>query len=67
MDISMDGLQNIEVIGLGQACFDFLGQIPYFPNEDTKIEITDLHMQCGGPDSAGKVWYIIVVYRFNIR
>ena len=62
MDISMDGLQNIEVIGLGQACFDFLGQIPYFPNEDTKIEITDLHMQCGGPVASA----LTVLARFGI-
>lgn len=45
----MAGLHDIEVIGLGQACFDCLGRTPYFPEEDSKIELTDLHIQCGGP------------------
>ena len=45
----MNDLDKIKVIGLGQACYDCLGRIPCFPDEDSKIEITDLHTQCGGP------------------
>ena len=58
----MDGLCDIEVIGLGQACFDCLGQIPCFPDEDSKIEISDLYMQCGGPVASA----LTVLARFGI-
>ena len=58
----MDVLHDIKVIGLGQACFDCLGQIPYFPDEDSKIELTDLHMQCGGPVASA----LTVLSRFGI-
>lgn len=58
----MDNLHDIEVIGLGQACFDCLGQVPYFPDEDDKIEITALHMQCGGPVATA----LTVLSRFGI-
>ena len=45
----MYALHGIEVVGIGQACFDCLGQVPCFPDEDSKIELMNLHMQCGGP------------------
>ena len=48
-------LDNIEVIGLGQACLDYLGRIPSYPQEDGKIELLDLQMQCGGPASTALV------------
>ena len=59
----MDELQDIKVVGLGQACFDCLGRIPCFPDEDTKIELTDLHMQCGGPVASA----LTVLSGFGIR
>ena len=59
----MDELQDIKVVGLGQSCFDCLGRIPCFPDEDTKIELTDLHMQCGGPVASA----LTVLSGFGIR
>jgi len=48
-------LDNIEVIGLGQACLDYLGRITSYPEEDGKVELMDLHVQCGGPASTALV------------
>ena len=44
-------LNTIKVIGLGRASLDCLGVVPFYPDENNKIEITDLHFQCGGPVS----------------
>lgn len=46
---------DVEVIGLGQACVDYLGRVPLFPEEDGKMELIDLHRQCGGPASTALV------------
>jgi len=48
-------LEKIQVIGLGQACVDYLGTLPSYPQEDGKAELTDLQMQCGGPASTALV------------
>jgi len=48
-------LKKIQVLGLGQACVDYLGVIPSYPEEDAKIELTDLYMRCGGPASTALV------------
>lgn len=48
-------LDSIQVVGLGQACVDYLGTIPSYPPEDGKMELRDLHMQCGGPASTALV------------
>jgi ribokinase len=48
-------IEDIQVIGLGQACVDYLGRIPSYPQEDGKVELMDLHMQCGGPASTALV------------
>ena len=48
-------LDSIQVIGLGQACVDYLGRLNAFPYEDGKAELTDLHIQCGGPASTALV------------
>ena len=48
-------LDAIQVIGLGQACVDYLGRLNAFPYEDGKAELTDLHIQCGGPASTALV------------
>jgi sulfofructose kinase len=50
-----NSLENVEVIGLGQACIDYLGRIPAYPREDGKVELTDLQTQCGGPASTALV------------
>lgn len=48
-------LDTIQVIGLGQACVDYLGVNPFYPKEDAKIELMDLYMRCGGPASTALV------------
>jgi ribokinase len=48
-------LDAIQVIGLGQASVDYLGTLNVFPHEDEKAEVTDLHIQCGGPASTALV------------
>ena len=48
-------LDNIEVVGLGQACLDYLGRIASYPEEDGKVELMDLDTQCGGPASTALV------------
>jgi sulfofructose kinase len=48
-------LRTIRVIGLGQACLDFLGRLAVYPEEDGKCELLDLHIQCGGPASTALV------------
>jgi sulfofructose kinase len=57
-----NALERIQVIGLGQACVDYLGRIALFPQEDHKVELKDLHMGCGGPASTA----IITLARFGI-
>lgn len=47
--------QDVQVIGLGQACVDYPGRVPFFPEEDGKMELPDLHRQCGGPASTALV------------
>ena len=47
--------EDVEVVGLGQACLDYLGRINIFPPEDGKVELADLNMQCGGPASTALV------------
>jgi ribokinase len=47
--------KSIQVVGLGQACVDFLGRLPSFPQEDQKVELLEIHQQCGGPASTAMV------------
>lgn len=54
--------QNIQVIGLGQASLDCLGVVPFYPREDGKVEMTELHIQCGGPASTA----LATLSRFGI-
>jgi sulfofructose kinase len=49
------GVEDVRVIGLGQACVDYLGRVSNFPEEDGKTELMDLHRQCGGPASTALV------------
>jgi sulfofructose kinase len=53
--MNRDLLDNILVIGLGQACVDYLGRINAYPAENGKEEIVDLYMCCGGPASTALV------------
>jgi len=54
---------HIEVVALGQACVDYLGRIPAYPREDGKVELIDLHTQCGGPASTA----LVTLSRLGIR
>jgi sulfofructose kinase len=55
--------KDIQVIGLGQACLDYLGKLSVYPEEDGKCELTDLHIQCGGPASTA----LVTLSRLGIR
>ncbi|MBN2125026.1 MAG: sugar kinase [Deltaproteobacteria bacterium] len=59
----MNDSTDIQVIGLGQACVDFLGRFDVYPREDEKVELVDLHMQCGGPASTA----LVALSRLGIR
>ena len=48
-------LNTVQVVGLGQACIDYLGRVTSYPEEDGKVELMDLHTQCGGPASTALV------------
>ena len=48
-------LEEVKVIGLGQACVDYLGSVRTYPEEDGKVELVDLNIQCGGPASTALV------------
>jgi ribokinase len=51
------------VVGLGQACVDFLGTLPFYPPEDGKAELSDLRILCGGPASSA----MVTLARLGIR
>jgi sulfofructose kinase len=47
--------EDIQVVGLGQACVDYLGRVASFPHEDQKSELLEIHQACGGPASTAMV------------
>jgi ribokinase len=47
----MGSAEEVQVVGLGQACIDFLARLGSFPQEDQKSELSEIHKQCGGPAS----------------
>lgn len=51
----MDSRETVEVIGVGQACVDYLGRLKTYPEEDGKVELLDINTQCGGPASTALV------------
>jgi sulfofructose kinase len=61
--LSMPPLNEIEVIGLGQASVDYLGRVTSFPQEDHKVELLDLEDQCGGPASTA----LVTLSRLGVR
>jgi ribokinase len=48
-------LYGVQLVGLGQACVDYLGRLDALPREDEKVELRDLVEQCGGPASTALV------------
>ena len=51
----MNNPGEINVIGLGQACFDCLGTVPHYPSGDSKTEMNELFFQAGGPVAAALI------------
>jgi len=43
------------VVGLGQVCVDYVGRLPGYPAEDSKIELEELFTSCGGPAATALV------------
>jgi ribokinase len=56
-------IEDVQVVGLGQACVDYLGTISAYPTEDEKVELADLQMRCGGPASTA----MVTLSRLGIR
>lgn len=48
----------VQVVGLGQACVDYVGRVPAYPREDQKVELKDLFGSCGGPAATAMVTLI---------
>lgn len=48
-------LQSVQVVGLGQACVDYVGRLPVYPVEDSKMELEGLFTSCGGPAATALV------------
>ncbi len=42
-------MEGIEVVGIGQACIDYIAPAPFFPKEDGKVKLKELYIKCGGP------------------
>lgn len=47
--------ESIQVVGLGQACVDYVGRVPGYPAEDSKTELEGLFTSCGGPAATALV------------
>ena len=41
--------EPVLVVGLGQVCVDYVGRVPDYPSEDSKMELGGLFASCGGP------------------
>jgi len=50
-----NAFDRVQVVGLGQACVDYLGRIGDYPTENNKEELLDLLIRCGGPASTALV------------
>ncbi len=48
-------LQSVQVVGLGQACVDYVGFVPAYPVEDSKMELEGLFISCGGPAATARI------------
>ncbi|MBW1852931.1 MAG: hypothetical protein JRJ15_16250 [Deltaproteobacteria bacterium] len=48
-------LQSVQVVGLGQASVDYVGRVPVYPVEDSKMELERLFTSCGGPAATALV------------
>ncbi|EFK12001.1 conserved domain protein [delta proteobacterium NaphS2] len=41
--------ESVLVVGLGQVCVDYVGRVPHYPPEDSKMELEGRFTSCGGP------------------
>ena len=47
--------EGVEVVGLGQACVDYMRSFDSYPEEGAKTELEGLYMRRGGPASTALV------------
>jgi sulfofructose kinase len=47
--------KSVRVVGLGQVCVDYVGRVPAYPVEDTKMEMEGFYTSCGGPAATALV------------
>ncbi|HKI47944.1 MAG TPA: PfkB family carbohydrate kinase, partial [Desulfobacteria bacterium] len=47
--------KSVRVVGLGQVCVDYVGRVPAYPVEDTKMEMEGFCTSCGGPAATALV------------
>jgi sulfofructose kinase len=47
--------ESVQVVGLGQVCVDYVGRVPEYPDEDSKMELEGLYTSCGGPAATALV------------
>jgi ribokinase len=52
-----------DVAGVGYSCLDFLATVPEMPEIDTKMGITSLHVQGGGPTATA----LVTLARLGLR
>lgn len=56
-------MYEVEVIGFGQACVDYIAPAPFFPKEDGKVRLKDIYIKCGGPIATA----LITLSRLGIK
>jgi sulfofructose kinase len=49
------GVRRFDAVGVGYTALDYLGIVPRFPEEDTKLELRKLLIQGGGPTATALV------------
>lgn len=55
--------ESVQVVGLGQVCVDYVGHVPDYPTEDTKVELEGLFTGCGGPAATA----LVTLTRWGVR
>lgn len=49
------GVRHFDAVGVGYTALDYLGIVPHFPEEDTKLELREFLVQGGGPTATAIV------------
>jgi sulfofructose kinase len=42
-------MSQLDVIGIGQVCVDYLGRVHCFPDVEGRVELEEVTIRCGGP------------------